>query len=104
MNLSSRNLIVLFLLLPILVLAQEETTTEIPNEYPKRSYTTASISNATPIAIDGNINEEAWDAVEWTTDYVEFEPTCMLHLFVMNQTLVISNVDWDAVMIFRGIG
>ena len=74
MNLSSRNLIVLFLLLPILVLAQEETTTEIPNEYPKRSYTTASISNATPIAIDGNINEEAWDAVEWTTDYVEFEP------------------------------
>jgi hypothetical protein len=74
MNLSSRNLIVLFLLMPILVLAQEETTTEIPNEYPKRSYTTASISNATPIAIDGNINEEAWDAVEWTTDYVEFEP------------------------------
>lgn len=74
MNLSSRNLIVLFLLLPILVLAQEETTTEIPNEYPKRSYITASISNATPIAIDGNINEEAWDAVEWTTDYVEFEP------------------------------
>ncbi len=74
MNLSSRNLIVLFLLLPILVLAQEETTTEIPNEYPKRSYTTASISNATPIAIDGNINEKAWDAVEWTTDYVEFEP------------------------------
>lgn len=40
----------------------------------KRSYTTASVSGMAPIKIDGHLEDPAWEAVEWTSDYVEFEP------------------------------
>lgn len=39
----------------------------------KRSYTTKAIVGEPP-TIDGVLDEPAWDLVEWTTDYVEFEP------------------------------
>ena len=39
----------------------------------KRSYTTKAIVNELP-TIDGVLDEEAWNLVEWTTDYIEFEP------------------------------
>ncbi len=48
--------------------SQEETTAS------KRSYTTKSIANLTAPRIDGILDDTAWDIVEWTTDYVEFEP------------------------------
>ena len=42
--------------------------------YAKRSYTTTSIGDTTPPKIDGFLDDPAWDLVEWTTDYVEFQP------------------------------
>ncbi|WP_374957295.1 DUF5916 domain-containing protein [Gilvibacter sp.] len=42
--------------------------------YAKRSYTTTSIGETTPPKIDGLLDDPAWDLVEWTTDYVEFQP------------------------------
>lgn len=42
--------------------------------FAKRSYTTTSVTGKTPIKIDGLIEDAAWDAVEWTSDYVEWEP------------------------------
>ncbi|TRO64556.1 carbohydrate binding family 9 domain-containing protein [Christiangramia sabulilitoris] len=42
--------------------------------FAKRSYTTTSINDLDPIKIDGIIDDDAWDAVEWTSDYVEWEP------------------------------
>lgn len=40
----------------------------------KRVYTTQSIGELPAPTIDGKIEDEAWDLVEWTTDYTEFEP------------------------------
>ena len=46
---------------------------ETPTTYPKRTYTTTAITGEAP-TIDGNLDDPAWNLVEWTTDYVEFEP------------------------------
>ncbi|WP_353776882.1 DUF5916 domain-containing protein [Winogradskyella sp. 3972H.M.0a.05] len=40
---------------------------------PRRSYTTKAIIGEPP-SIDGILDDKAWDLVEWTSDYVEFEP------------------------------
>ena len=40
----------------------------------KRVYTTNSIGKLEAPRIDGIIDDASWDVVEWTTDYVEFEP------------------------------
>ncbi|MDX1462422.1 MAG: DUF5916 domain-containing protein [Marinirhabdus sp.] len=53
-------------------MAQE--TQQTPQSYPKRTYTTVSVGTDTPPRIDGIIDESSWGLVEWTTDYVEFEP------------------------------
>ena len=50
--------------------ASEETTTS----YEKRIYTTTSVAGQEAISIDGDLSDSAWSAVEWTTDYVEFQP------------------------------
>ena len=54
--------------------SEEKKTDNTPTKYEKRVYTTVSIANTEGISIDGNIDEAAWDVVEWTTDYVEFQP------------------------------
>ncbi|MGB0949452.1 MAG: DUF5916 domain-containing protein, partial [Marinirhabdus sp.] len=54
--------------------AQEKTETETPLTFEKRIYTTASVADKPPIKIDGTIDDEAWDAVPWTSDYREFAP------------------------------
>ncbi|MDT0555284.1 DUF5916 domain-containing protein [Patiriisocius hiemis] len=55
--------------------SQTDTTPDNQvTEYPKRSYTTTSVANLEPIKIDGVLDEATWDAVEWTTDYTQFEP------------------------------
>jgi hypothetical protein len=40
----------------------------------KRVYTTKSLGNIESPVIDGDLSDAAWDVVEWTTDYIEFEP------------------------------
>ena len=55
-------------LLAVSALFAQDTT------YPKRSYTTTSIGDTAAPKIDGLIDDPAWDLVEWTTDYVEFQP------------------------------
>jgi hypothetical protein len=42
------------------------------NKTPKRIYTTMKLVK-TPV-IDGKISEDAWDVVDWSTDFVEKEP------------------------------
>ncbi|PQB05181.1 DUF5916 domain-containing protein [Aureitalea marina] len=66
----THRLLALFLMafIPLTLWSQDET-----NPYPKRSYTTTSIQGQT-IKIDGVLDDEAWNAVEWTSDYVEFQP------------------------------
>ncbi|TBW30105.1 DUF5916 domain-containing protein [Gramella sp. KN1008] len=55
--------------------AQGNSEKTAPNfSLAKRTYTTTSVSGKEPIQIDGIIDDTAWDAVEWTSDYVEWEP------------------------------
>lgn len=42
--------------------------------FAKRTYTTTSVNGIDPIKIDGLIEDEAWNSVEWTSDYIEWEP------------------------------
>jgi hypothetical protein len=69
----------LSLLLGVFILhfaqAQNETSTDTTTtNYEKRVYFTASVADKEPIKMDGMLDDIAWDTVEWTTDYVEFEP------------------------------
>lgn len=48
--------------------AQSETS------IPKRVYNTTSIKDLKPPTINGLLDEAAWDLVEWTSDYLEFQP------------------------------
>jgi len=55
--------------------AQDQSTTDsIQVNYEKRVYTTTSVADREPIKIDGILDDAAWEAVEWTTDYVENQP------------------------------
>ena len=65
----------LAIFIPSFVLAQDENVSDSTQvSYERRSYTTTSVQGMEPIKIDGLIDDKAWDAVEWTTDYVEFQP------------------------------
>ncbi|MCW5518925.1 carbohydrate binding family 9 domain-containing protein [Aureitalea sp. L0-47] len=65
----------LAILLIQFVYAQSESSNDSkPVSYEKRVYTTASVAGLEPISIDGVLDDTAWDAVEWTSDYVEFQP------------------------------
>ncbi len=63
-----RNIIAL-LLLPLALYAQDSTEV-----VPKRIYVTSSLSESTPPDIDGILNDDSWELVEWTGDYIEFQP------------------------------
>jgi len=52
-----------------IVFAQDSST-----NYEKRTYTTKPISDNEPLTVDGVLDEDAWNLVEWTTDFTEFEP------------------------------
>ncbi|MCP9236903.1 DUF5916 domain-containing protein [Lewinella sp. JB7] len=64
------------LLLPVAILlsgiaaAQDSTDVET---YPLRHYQTQRVVGDAPL-IDGSPTEAAWDAVEWSGDYMQFEP------------------------------
>ncbi|MGV6830110.1 MAG: DUF5916 domain-containing protein [bacterium] len=53
-----------------IIFAQDSTSIALP----KRVYTTSSIQDDPAPTIDGVLDEAAWNRVEWTTDYTEFEP------------------------------
>ena len=42
--------------------------------FAKRSYTTTSVNNRETIKIDGLLEDDAWNAVEWTSNFIEWEP------------------------------
>ncbi len=42
--------------------------------FARRSYTTTSVAGMGTIKIDGYFDEPAWETVDWTSDYIEFEP------------------------------
>ena len=56
-----RSIFLLLLLLPVFVLAQT------------RTYTTHKV-NPKPPVLDGKIDEGCWNNVEWSGDFVQFEP------------------------------
>ena len=62
--------LVLCLFLVPAVHAQDSTTVVVP----KRKYTTRSIGDMSAPVVDGILSEAVWEAVEWTTDYVENRP------------------------------
>lgn len=41
---------------------------------PKRVYTTKAIKNLNPLIIDGKLDDEVWNTVEWGNDFVEWQP------------------------------
>lgn len=63
-----RSLMVL-LLMPVAILGQDSTQV-----VPKRIYFTTSLAEKTPPEIDGIINDDSWGLVDWTGDYIEFQP------------------------------
>ena len=71
-------LFALLFCLPLLTLAQEtesesavQDTTEV---IPKRIYLTKAIGMEKPPAIDGLLDDAVWNIVDWTGDYIEFQP------------------------------
>ncbi|GAB2764360.1 DUF5916 domain-containing protein [Salinimicrobium soli] len=53
---------------------QASSKPDVKLPFAKRSYTTRSVAGEKPIRIDGLIDEATWDVVDWTSDYVEYEP------------------------------
>ena len=69
--LFKRSLAVFVVLLAFSSIYSQETVT---TKYEKRVYTTKSAAGLETIKVDGFIDDIAWENVEWTSDYVEFEP------------------------------
>ena len=74
MNFIKPALVLLFLIFSAENFAQGNSKKETDFSAVKRVYTTTSISGKDPIKIDGLLNDASWDAVEWTSDYMEWEP------------------------------
>ncbi|AHM62833.1 hypothetical protein D770_22940 [Flammeovirgaceae bacterium 311] len=65
----------LLILLSLIFFHQLIAQEKIPKEItvPKKSYTTTAVVNDPPV-IDGLLNDEAWNSVEWTGDFTQTEP------------------------------
>ena len=61
-----------FLLLSIILIPMFSASAQDTNT--KRTYTTQPIGTLAAPTIDAEINEAAWDLVEWSGQYTEFEP------------------------------
>ncbi|NER12712.1 hydrolase [Leptobacterium flavescens] len=68
MNFNYRCLIVILFCGCFSVKAQQS------DSIPKKVYYTKAIGDLEAPKIDGLLDDEAWNIVEWATDYVEFEP------------------------------
>jgi hypothetical protein len=63
------TLFIMALCFSIGINAQEDNTSSLP----KRKYTTKKIQGTPPV-IDGLINENSWNIVDWQSDFVEWRP------------------------------
>ena len=68
---QSRAVIALIFLSPLSFLFGQSDSTRVI--IPKRIYVTSAVQGASP-KIDGTITDTAWDGVEWSSDYTEFQP------------------------------
>ena len=68
-DLKKIQLLSLFIFLHLGLYAQESK-----EKIPKRVYTTKSIGEITAPVIDGIIDDESWNLVEWDGDFIEREP------------------------------
>ena len=62
-----------FLLINLLYLAPINSQNDF-NVQNKRVYNTKEISNKNAPKIDGSIDEDSWDIVEWESDFIEWQP------------------------------
>lgn len=69
MKINRPQPLLLFLFACLCLHAQEKKTV---TTVPKRIYTTKAVTEAP--TIDGLLNDESWNAVEWTSDFIENEP------------------------------
>ncbi|APG60446.1 DUF5916 domain-containing protein [Christiangramia salexigens] len=73
------SLLLFSLLICSQLFSQANSKPDLDLGFAKRSYTTTSVEGKESIKIDGLIDDAAWDAVEWTSDYVEFQPDNNTH-------------------------
>ena len=69
---STTLFLLLFSFVSTFLLGQEDSIAI--KSYDKKVYTTESITGKVGISIDGKIDEEVWNLVEWAGNYTEFEP------------------------------
>ena len=72
----NQRTVILFFIFSVFAFAKaypQTDTTKTSTVVPKREYTTNPYTGEAPV-IDGIINEDAWNAVEWAGDFVENEP------------------------------
>jgi hypothetical protein len=69
MKINQPKLLLLSLFTCLCLQAQEKKT---GTTVPKRVYTTKAVTKAP--TIDGLLNDDGWNAVEWTSDFIENEP------------------------------
>ena len=86
-----RGFLLLFLLSVFLVKAQEQ---ELPD---RKSYTTAKRSS--DIVIDGKLDDEAWDQVEWGGDFIGHDPEYLAEPSQETQFKIL----YDAKFLYVGI-
>ena len=55
-------------------LHSQTTSDSTTTKYETRVYNTTSVAHLELIKIDGMLDDASWDAVEWSGDYLEFEP------------------------------
>ena len=67
---SRKILFVIGFLIMNVLYSQEEKNDTIP----KKNYTTNSIGNNEPPIIDGILDDESWNVVDWASDYIQYEP------------------------------
>ena len=66
-----RLILLLIVLVHSLDILSQDSTTELP---PKKSYATKMIVGTEPPIIDGELNDPAWQTVEWGGDFILREP------------------------------
>lgn len=73
MSLKNRINFCLFFMSLSMVFAQEKQDS-VYTKVPKRVYTTKALDTLPPPHIDGIPDDEGWNIVEWTGDYIENDP------------------------------
>lgn len=69
-----RKVVCLFFAISFTLANAQNTSETSPKKPDKKSYTTQAIGTVNAPAIDGILDDPAWDLVPWATDFVEWEP------------------------------